>query len=96
MMHMNWTEGMDPCDDDAYQTRAVNLPVRDGQIEKVELLLTPDAAIDGMPDNPRVLYARDFRGIPAEGIPEHFDCDLGEGALRWAFAGRTAPDYSRY
>jgi hypothetical protein len=96
MMHMNWTEGMDPCDDDAYQTRALNLPVRDGQIEKVELLLTPDAAIDGMPDNPRVLYARDCRGIPAEGIPEHFDCDLGEGALRWAFAGRTAPDYSRY
>lgn len=77
MMHMNWTEGMDPCDGDAYQTRAVNLPVRDGEIEKVELLLTPDAAINGMPDNPKVLYTRDCKGTPPEGTLEYFNCNLG-------------------
>lgn len=90
MMPMHWTEGMDPCDADSFQTRAVNLPARDGEIEHVELLLTPDAAIDGMPDNPKILCTRDCKGIPAEDIPEHFDCDLSEGALQWAVAGRSA------
>lgn len=77
MIHMNWTEDMDPCDDDAYQTSAVNLPARDGEIEKVELLLTPDAAINGMPDNPPVLYTLDCTGTPPAGTPEYFHCDLG-------------------
>jgi len=77
MMHMQWNEGMDPQDGDAYRTRAVNLPVRDGKIEKVELLLTLDAAINGMPDNPRVLYSLGCKGMPAEGTPKSFHCDLG-------------------
>ncbi len=76
MMHMRWTVGMDPCDGDAYQTRAVNLPARDGEIERVELLLTPDAAINGIPDNPRVLYTLDDKGMRAAGSPEHFHCHL--------------------
>jgi hypothetical protein len=80
MMHMPWNEGTDPHDGDSYRTRAVNLPVRDGEVEKVELLLTPDAAIDGMPDNPRVLYSLDGKGVPAEGTPEYFQCDLGSKA----------------
>jgi hypothetical protein len=96
MMHMNWTDGMDPCDGDAYQTRAVNLPVRDGAVEKVELLLTPDAAINGLPDDPRVLYSLDCRGTTPEGTPEYFHCDLGAGPMTWTFAGRTAPDYSKF
>ena len=50
---------------------------RDGEIEHVELLLTPDAAINGMPENPRVLYSRDCKGTSAEGTPEYFSCDLG-------------------
>lgn len=80
MMHMQWNEGMDPRDGDAYRTRAVNLPVRDGEIERVELLLTPDAAINGMPDNPRVLYARDCMDTPTQGTLEYFRCDLGSEA----------------
>ena len=62
MMPMQWDEDFGPLDGRAYQTRAVNLPVRDGEIEKIELLLTPDAAIDGLPENPRVLYTRDCTG----------------------------------
>ncbi|MDT8390342.1 MAG: M66 family metalloprotease [Lentisphaeria bacterium] len=96
MMPMQWTPDMNPCDDDAYQTRAVNLPARDGEIEKVELLLTPDAHINGMPDNPRVLYSLDGKVTPAEGTLEHFDCDLGKGSITWAFAGKTSPDYSKF
>ena len=91
MMHMRWNEGTDPNDADSYRTRAVNLPVSDGKIEKIEMLLTPDAAINGMPDNPRVLDSRDCRGVRAEGTPEHFECDLGRGPITWAFAGTTPP-----
>lgn len=77
MMHMQWNEGMDPKDGDAYYTRAVNFPTCDGKIEKIELLLTPDAAINGMPEDPQVLYTRDCKDIPSEGTPEYFHCDLG-------------------
>jgi len=96
MMHMQWNEGTDPNDGDSYRTRAVNLPVRDGEIEKVELLLTPDAAINGMPDKPRVLYTIEGKDTAPQGTPEHFECDLGNGPITWAFAGKTPPDYSKF
>lgn len=78
MLPMRWTEGMDPCDSAAYQTHAVNLPARDGEIEHIELLLTPEAHIDGMPETPKVLHSRDCSGRPAEGTPEYFSVNLAD------------------
>jgi hypothetical protein len=60
------------------------------------MLLTPDAAIDGLPDNPKVLCTLDCKGVPTEGTMEHFECDLSEPSITWAFAGKTPPDYSKY
>ena len=38
------------------KTKAVNLRASGGEVTKVELLLTPDAEINGLPNNPEVLY----------------------------------------
>ena len=76
MMPIHWTEGMSPLDSDAYQTRAVNLPTRDGKIEKVEILLTPEAHINGLLENPCVLYAIDGDEAKARGELETFCCKL--------------------
>jgi len=37
------------------KTRAVNLRASDGEVTKIELLNTPDAEVNGLPDNPTVL-----------------------------------------
>ena len=49
---------LNPLDGNSFQTRALNVPVRDGDITKVELLLTRDADINGLPEHPEVLYTR--------------------------------------
>ena len=77
MMPMHWTEDMSLQDSEAYQTRAINLPKRDGEIEKVELLLTPEAHINGLPKNPRVLYTLEGDEVKAKGDLETFSCNLG-------------------
>ena len=46
----------DPLSSSSMKTAAVNLPATDGEITKVELLLTPDAEDNGLPANPQVLY----------------------------------------
>ena len=38
-----------------FSTHAVNVPARDGKVTRVELLLTPHAEKNGLPDNPKVL-----------------------------------------
>ncbi|MDT8389322.1 MAG: M66 family metalloprotease [Lentisphaeria bacterium] len=58
MMPFAWRPDDDPLDGESFQTRALNVPARDGVITRAELLLTPNADIDGLPDNPQVLYAR--------------------------------------
>jgi len=60
MLPMQWRPDDDPRDPAALQTRAVNVPARDGRVTRAELLLTPEAHVNGMPDEPRVLYAREF------------------------------------
>jgi hypothetical protein len=57
MMPMAWRPDDDPLDRDSLQTRALNIPVRDGEITRAELLLTPEADVNGLPSNPQVLYA---------------------------------------
>ncbi len=37
-------------------TQAVNLPAADGEVTRVDLLITPDAQINGLPDNPTSVY----------------------------------------
>lgn len=46
----------DPLKNDSFKTRAVNLRASDGAVTNVELLLTPDSEMNGIPDNPEVLY----------------------------------------
>lgn len=47
---------MDPLNAGSFKTRAVNLKASDGEVSKIELLLTPDAQEEGLPANPTVLY----------------------------------------
>ena len=47
----------DPLTADSFNTRAVNLKASEGEVTKIELLLTPNAEVDGLPNNPQVLYS---------------------------------------
>lgn len=57
MLPIAWRPDDNPLDLDSLQTRAVNVPVRDGQVTHAELLLTPEANVAGLPESPRVLYS---------------------------------------
>ena len=52
---------MDPSEDptkmSSLKTQAINLKAAEGDVAKVELLSTPDAEVDGLPDRPRILDA---------------------------------------
>ena len=39
----------------SFVTKAVNLPASDGEITKIELLSTPNAAVNGVPNTPLIL-----------------------------------------
>jgi len=52
-----WEPDGDPLDLSTFLTHAVNVPVRDGEVTKAELLLTPEANVAGMPANLQVLYS---------------------------------------
>lgn len=58
MLPIAWRPDDDPLDAGSLQTRAVNVPVRDGTVTRAELLLTPEANVNGLPANPQVLYSR--------------------------------------
>ncbi len=60
MMPLAWRPDDDPLDSTCFQTRALNVPVRDGDVTRVELLLTPEADVNGLPENPESLYSRLF------------------------------------
>ena len=48
---------MDALDAKSFKTRAVNLRASDGNVTRIELLRTPDAEQNGMPNSPDVLYS---------------------------------------
>ena len=43
-----------------FQTSAVNVPVRDGEVTSADLLLTPEVVKNGMPGDPKVLHSKTF------------------------------------
>jgi hypothetical protein len=55
MMPVAWRADRNPIATDSISTRAINLPARDGEISKIEMLLTPDAEKNGLPAEPKVL-----------------------------------------
>lgn len=55
MLPSSWDPAADPLAPDSLRTRAVNLPAADGEVTRVELLLTPEAEHDGLPPNSTVL-----------------------------------------
>jgi len=56
MLPASGIEGSDPYSSNSLKTAAVNLRVSDGTVTQVELLLTPDAEVDGLSSTPQVLY----------------------------------------
>ena len=55
MLAAPWEPTVDPLTSGSLKTEAINLPAADGPVTFVELLLTPDAQINGLPANPQVL-----------------------------------------
>lgn len=64
MLPIAWQPDDDPLDLDSLQTRAVNVPTRDGNVTRAEILLTPEANVQGIPEAPEVLYASDLSTEP--------------------------------
>ncbi|NNM31063.1 MAG: hypothetical protein HKO57_16200, partial [Akkermansiaceae bacterium] len=56
MLAAPWEPGLDPLAGSSLKTEALNLPAADGEVTRVELLLTPDAEVNGLPADPEVLY----------------------------------------
>ena len=56
MIAASYDTSADPLNASSLFTEAVNIPAADGAVTKVELLLTPDAQLNGLPANPQVLY----------------------------------------
>lgn len=56
MLAASYDTGADPLSAGSLFTEGINLPAADGSITRVELLLTPDAQVNGLPANPQVLY----------------------------------------
>jgi hypothetical protein len=55
MLAAPWEPAADPLASGSLKTEAINLPAADGPVTRVELLLTPDAQVNGLPANPEVL-----------------------------------------
>jgi len=60
MLPIEWRPDDDPLDYEKFQTAAVNVPARDGDVTRAELLLTPEAGKNGAGANPTVLYSRRY------------------------------------
>ncbi|NCG12764.1 MAG: hypothetical protein GWP38_05400 [Planctomycetia bacterium] len=56
MLAASWEPGIDPLQGNSLRTEAINLPAADGEVTRIQLLLTPDAEINGLPANPEVLH----------------------------------------
>jgi hypothetical protein len=55
MLPASWKPEDNPVSGGSFNTRAINLPARDGKVTRAELLLTPDAEKNGLPEAPKVL-----------------------------------------
>lgn len=57
MLAAAWDTSADPLSGGSLTTRAVNFPHKDGEVTSAQLLLTPDAEVNGLPANPAVLHS---------------------------------------
>jgi Peptidase M66 len=55
MLAAPWEPTLDPLSSNSLKTEAINLPAADGEVTLAELLLTPDAQINGLPLSPQVI-----------------------------------------
>jgi autotransporter-associated beta strand protein len=56
MLAAAWEPTIDPLTGASLRTAAINLPASEGPVTRIDLLLTPDAQINGLPADPQVLY----------------------------------------
>jgi len=56
MLPISWNNSLDPLKANSYKLKALNIPAEDGNITEVQLLLTPDAEINGLPETEEILY----------------------------------------
>ena len=55
LLPASWDTTIAATEGSALITRAINLPAKDGDVEKIELLLTPEAQSVGLPNSPTIL-----------------------------------------
>ncbi len=72
MLAASYDTSADPLNAASLFTEGINLPAADGAVTRVELLLTPDAQINGLPVNPEVLYTWTAAATPPSPNPATF------------------------
>ncbi len=55
MLRASFDTNDDPMKNNSLKTRALNLKASAGEVTKIELLNTPDAEVNGLPENPQIL-----------------------------------------
>ncbi|MDX1679994.1 MAG: M66 family metalloprotease [Akkermansiaceae bacterium] len=89
MLPASWRPELDPLSGSSFETQAINLPASDGPVTFMELLLTPDAEINGLPEDPEVLYTwspplpnpASFAEAPAQSGPGSISMTATTGTL---------------
>ena len=95
MLAASWVTTQDPYSSGSLVTEAINLPAADGAVTKIELLLTPDAEVNGLPANPTVLYTwapltpepAEFEVAPKSFSNSAITMKAAKGALAFGFTG---------
>jgi fibronectin-binding autotransporter adhesin len=95
MLAASWVTNQDPYSSGSLVTEAINLPAADGAVTKIELLLTPDAEVNGLPANPTVLSTwapltpepAAFESVPKAYGSTAIAMKATAGALAFGFTG---------
>ena len=95
MLAASWVTNQDPYSSGSLVTEAINLPAADGAVTKIELLLTPDAEINGLPANPQVLSTwapltpepAAFESVPKAYGSTAIAMKAAPGALAFGYSG---------
>jgi autotransporter-associated beta strand protein len=95
MLAASWLTNQDPKSSSSLVTEAINLPASAGAVTKIELLLTPDAQINGLPANPQVLSTwaplmpepAAFAAAPVAYSPSAITMKAKTGEVAFGFTG---------
>ena len=95
MLAASWVTNQDPYSSGSLVTEAINLPAADGAVTKIELLLTPDAEVNGLPANPQVLSTwapltpepAAFEAVPKAYSSTAIAMKAAPGAVAFGFTG---------